>query len=161
MDYHDRPFAVAWYTNGQPVKDERLFMEVVRSNPDIEFIAVGATDSLLNADNLTAAGWQSNLARLWPNVRVVLNTSAFEGEPNFILQGLAGGCLAVGRDNAGLLALAQSYPNHVSTAKPEELPSLVQDVVSGRYPISAPDVPSSTTTVTEWLSLIRELVADD
>lgn len=154
--YRDRPECAIWYTNGGEVKNAELFLSVVRSAPDLQFLAVGEVERLPNMPNLSKMGWIQSVSSLWNRCRVVLNTSHMEGAPNFVLQGLAGGCRAVGVSNPGMAELGRKWPGSVIVTEFDALS--IADAIrhqmqdSTDLPIAA--VPSLDASMAMWDSVL-------
>lgn len=107
------PPRVIYYTNGTPAKNDSGFVDLVSRCPAIRFRAVGRTQGLPDLPNLERRGWVEGVAEEVGWADVVLNTSSFEGSPNFCMQGLEVGRPVVGYANPGLVDMQRSWPHDV------------------------------------------------
>lgn len=112
---HSGPLRVLFYTNGTAAKNDRGFIELVQSCPEVQFRAVGRTKRLPDLPNLERRGWVEPVDPQFGWADVVLNVSSFEGSPNFCLQALATRRPVVGYANPGLVDLSRTWPNDVHT----------------------------------------------
>lgn len=160
--YEGRPHVVAWYSNGLDLKNPDLLTAVAKALPDVDFVAVGnGALSLPRLPNLQRIRWVADVPEMWRRVRVVLNTSAFEGSPNFVLQGLSGGCLAVGVPNPGMLELAGLYPQHVRLSSGDDAASVVEQLtlaLRGPYESPPPQVPNLAFAIGRWDAALSQLI---
>ena len=147
---------VLFYTNGNPLKNEADFLEVVSRARTLQFRAVGATDSLPDLPNLRRLGWVQDLSEEFSRCDVVLNTSTFEGSPNFCLQGLSAGRPVAGFANEGLLELQRTYGEAVRLRPLRDTLGLTELLTQTDWrsiAVSA-QVPCVEDTVDRWETLL-------
>lgn len=154
---------VVWYARGGSVRSGPAFLSIAEACSDLDILAIGQTGDLPDVPAVRRLGWVEDPYTVLQDCRVLLNTSPTEGMPNMALQALAAGLYVVGPSNAGLVELADTYPDHVKLVditQPEDVAEVLRSLHSSALPGPAA-VPRSADVARVWLDLFCDRSSSD